>query len=321
MDKEDIKLHTNLIRQVYSKFVASNSLYRTTSRIRHLGKGVTSAVYLVNSNVIGKVSSFTPSGTSQPPGFTEIQADNKRYVWDYLQSQVKDKPAEKYLSFPLYRAILTEANMTYLVTLEPYIPGDTLYTMLNNKKLTEVQVADILVIIIDVLYYLGTHFFNHNDFHLNNIMIVRADTIFETGNTYTSLNNASYVLNKVTYVPVIIDYDWATIDCPQSINNTVQCRTVNQLVRDLFTKLPNNATVFNRVHSEAGRSFGNYSNKADLYALMLNLESYFTSLQWNSVHIYLKELVGRIESNTCDVSKVWTYIMPGLGSINSQFKV
>jgi hypothetical protein len=307
-----IKLHKKLIRYVYSKFIATNTQYRTTSKMRTVGEGVTSAVYLINSNVIGKVSFIAPPDQDETQtSFTQIQADNKKYVWDYLQSKLKDKPAETFLSFPLYRAILKITDGSFLVTLEPYITGDTFYNMLNDRKLSSDEVADILIIIIDVLAYLGSNFgFNHNDFHLNNIMIVRADTIFGAGNnTYKSLKG--YSLPKVKYFPVIIDYDWATIDCSRHVNRQIQCDdTVTDKTILMFNHIKgldeNDHSIFKLVHTEEGRDFGKYSTKVDLYALMLHLETYFYSLNHSNTeqHKYLFELVQTIQSKDYNVTAV-----------------
>jgi len=71
-----------------------------------------------------------------------------------------------------------------------------------------------MFILFDILYYLGVNYgFNHNDLHFGNVMVVEAKDYDIT--EYKSLNDHNFTIINPKYVPVIIDFDWATFIPPK----------------------------------------------------------------------------------------------------------
>lgn len=314
--------HKDIIRDVYSRFVDQKKQHRNTMRIRPLNAGLTSSVYAINSQVIGKVSElnkcmeFDPTRQmidcteqqvtqlSKPKYmYTDIQSKNKSFVWEYLQRD--DNLAKPFLSFPLHRTIVTDVtNKRYLVTLEPYIKGENLYEMLIHDKLSQQDLADLLIMIVDILAYLGKNFkFNHNDFHLCNIMVVKAKNVKSDG-TYTFLTDTTKTISNVAYFPVIIDYDWATVGChtqkpcPPAVEDTTLNFFTNYLESEKTAGTNSGPTHFWTAHSTfrnaidgfPSTEFGMYSPQVDLATLMLYIKDFLMHYEfWNNANgIFVK---------------------------------
>jgi len=213
--------HLEIIKSVYKRFIDKKEKHKRLVRIKPIAQGAVSSVFSINSNIVGKVASMieTPANAATKPFL-----DNKMLIWDYLRSRFESETddyiksvLDKLVSLPIYRNFYKK----HLVSLEPVIKGKTMKncildtdSMSTDLKASDVHFLKILYILFDVLLYLGTKFkFNHNDLHFDNVMIVKAKDLdlCEYHSIYFNSIGKPVKLTDVKYVPVILDFDWATI--------------------------------------------------------------------------------------------------------------
>lgn len=286
--------YLGVIKSVYRRLIDNKEKHKRLLRIKPLSSGASSSVFSINSNIVGKVSKMEEGVPF---------SDNKVAIWDYLHREFSNETnkdvLEKLVSLPLHKGIEKYNEKDYLVSLEPLIRGKTFsQCLLDNDamgkdfKSTDENFFKVFYILFDMLLYLGEKFnFNHNDLHFDNVMIVKANDLDLC--TYKSMYwKGTVTLYKVKYVPVIIDFDWATITSLKVLPDNMKVYYTNRFTQ-CFNNTTHSATHFCKTHTKYGYKespsfYDHWSRQIDT-AMFLGMFEYITLINANnSLYQYLR---------------------------------
>jgi hypothetical protein len=307
--------YLGVIKSVYRRLIDNKEKHKRLLRIKPLSSGAASSVFSINSNIVGKVSKMEEGVPF---------ADNKVAIWDYLHRKFSNDSnkdvLEKLVSLPLHKGIEKYKEKDYLVSLEPLIRGKTFSrclldndAMSKDFKSTDENFFKVFYILFDLLLYLGEEcHFNHNDLHFDNVMIVKAKDLDLC--TYKSMYLKGIVtLYKVKYVPVIIDFDWATITSLRVIAGNMKAYYTNRFLE--CNAPPNTATHFCKIHTNYGYKaqefYDNWSKQIDT-AMFLGMFEY-TNKTNSTLYQYIDMVKtgGILTINKTELKALTTNITPG----------
>jgi hypothetical protein len=305
----------DVLKTVYRRFIDTKERRKRLLRIKPLAEGGVSQIFIVNSNLVGKVAKFS---TDSP------FLDNKLSIWVYLHERfAKDEDKgvlDKLVSLPYYKEFEHYDKEKYLVSLEPLIHGKSFArclleddAMSKDFKKTDENFFKVFYILFDLLLYLGETFkFNHNDLHFDNVMIVKAEDIDMC--TYQSMylkkHGHKAILKDIKYVPIIIDFDWATI----TNMNVSQMEQYYKVRMDECVREPYIGTHFCKIHRDYGYKGGTpfsseWSHQIDT-AMFLGMFEYANIAKESSLFRYLEMVkngkVGQVLKSTETSTKTIT---------------
>lgn len=274
--KAKVNTKANAVRKVYRKFIGNRNIH-TNINIKPVGvSSAVSSVFKINGNVVAKYV--------KSDGSNKAFVTNRLFIMNHLGSIINTDPhheiLKKLMGVPFYSEKVPD---NAYVTLERIIDGEEFSTMflqdVDNFK-TENHYLKCMFIAFDVLSYLGQKYsFNHNDLHMDNIMVVRAESLGMC-HTYTSLtkltklteeDKKNVTITGVKYYPVIIDFDWSTF--MGKFKNIEQAPIFNLLAAQIQSKTVNANTVRGRIENEN--------------PLPLWMPDKKDAPIWNTVHTYL----------------------------------
>lgn len=269
--KAKVRTKADVVRKVYRKFIGNRNIH-TNINIKPVGvSSAVSSVFKINGNVVAKYV--------KSDGSNKAFVTNRLFIMNHLGSIINTDPhheiLKKLTGVPFYCEKVPD---NAYVTLERIIDGEEFSTMflqdVDNFK-TENHYLKCMFIAFDVLSYLGQKYsFNHNDLHMDNIMVVRAESLGMC-DTYTSLteeDKTNVTISGVKYYPVIIDFDWSTF--MGKFKNIEQAPIFNLLAAQIQSKTVNANTVRERIEKTLPLWMPPDKDKKDAPI-------------WNTVHTYL----------------------------------
>ena len=289
---------TSILREVYLNFIDSRDKYKRTFNAQEIARGVTSQVYRINKDIIGKLTELPETPITLAVDAVNYVSDNdikinsKLYIWEHLQKIQQDrnlssnirKTLKHIIALPLYKEIYIddESKKVFLVSFERYIPGNVMEQMIQTFGQDEKELTKFTFVLLDVLHFLGTKYkFNHNDFHFNNLMVVEADKYNMC--TYKSISvygEKTFTIENLKYIPVIIDFDFAIINYDGTLKEKIDAQEeLGKLAGTLKEKID--------AQTELGKLAGTLKEKIDPQEELDKLwMEYYKTKQDNSLKIH-----------------------------------
>lgn len=259
------------LKAMYCRFLSKQQCVAVVEEdITLIAHGGVNSVWRVKDNdaVVLKYSRIRPH--TQEADF----AASKTLVWDTISRMAMMQDAQRkalldnVLLVPFYRELVYDDKGGALMTIERFVQGVDLKDIVTGD--TTEAVADlpaILYIVADVMMFLyQVSGFNHNDFHMGNVMVVPSERCFER--TYHSLTEPGYTMPMPAHMPIILDFDWAVVSpvLPSQERVFTDLQKRMEGVRQRYPQ-----STFAKAHTHVQTHMGSVSNKIDSITLLLDL--------------------------------------------------
>ena len=264
---------------MYCRFLSKDQCSAISDEdVTLLARGGVNSVWRVegNDSVVLKYSRLRPDSAESDFVATKMLA------WDAIaRSNIMGERRQKALldnlvMVPYHRELVYDDDGrggAALMTIERFVRGVELEAALmgDAAEVPGAEIADALpalaYIIGDIIAHLEQAIgFNHNDLHMGNIMLVPAFKCFPT--KYQSLTEPNVSFPTPSVMPIVLDFDWATISPVPPSQQHVYDRLQSRL-DETARRFPH--SVFGTAHSRLRTRVGTSSTRVDAVTFLLDM--------------------------------------------------